>query len=293
MNPVPHTCCSLLKPIAACLLLLCNTPGHAAPGDATAAGQLAEDFLAVRETSRVPATLSLSEGRSFQSAFVKALVPKVGKRVGYKVGLVSREAQERFHTDSPVRGVLLETMILEDGAVLPPRFAVRPLLEADLVVVVKDRGINKASSVFDVAEHLKEVAAFIELPDNFLPTNPPPTAARLVAVNVGARAGVLGQRMPVEPTQRFIQSLASMVVTVTDSTGAELGRAQGSTILDQPLNAVLWLIEDLQRSGESLKAGDLISLGTIKTVPYPAGKSVTVRYVGLPRGPIQVSAHLP
>jgi 2-keto-4-pentenoate hydratase len=99
--------------------------------------------------------------------------------------------------------------------------------------------------------------------------------------------------VPFESNRRFIESLASMVVIVTDEKGAELGRGQGKAILDQPLNSVLWLIEQMDHAGEKLKPGDLISLGTIKTLPYPAGKTVTVRYLGLPRSALEVTATLP
>lgn len=255
--------------------------------------RLADDFLARREARPIASPGSLVDAHWFQQSFLRRLEPTLGKPVGYKVGLVSREAQERFKINSPVRGVLLEQMLLPNRAGAPPGFAIRPMFEADLIVVVKDKEINDAESLFDVAEHLREVVAFIELPDNFLPTNRPIDGATLMAGNVGARLGVLGQRLPVEPNQRFIESLASLTAVITDEAGTELGRGQGKAILDQPLNAVLWLLEEMQRTGEKLKPGDLISLGTIKTIPYPAGKTVTVRYLGLPRGVIQVSATLP
>jgi len=194
--------------------------------------------------------------------------------------------------EAPVRGVLLEKMLLPNHAETPAGFAVRPLLEADLIVVVKDKRINQARTPLEVAEHLKEVVAFIELPDTFIPTNPPPNGALLIAGNVGARLGVLGQRLPVKGTADFVQALADMKVSIIGSSGSELGRGEGRAILDHPLNAVLWLMEELSHSGERLKAGDLISLGSIKAIPAPAGAAVTVRYQGLPGGPIEASVRL-
>ena len=141
----------------------------------------------------------------------------------------------------------------------------------------------------EVADHLKEVMAFIELPDAFLATNPPPTGAMLTAGNVGARLGVTGRIVPVKGTAEFVKALAEMTVTVTDNTGTVLGRERGNVILDHPLNAVLWLMEELHESGIKLRAGDLISLGSIKAMPAPHAKSVTVKYDGLPGGSIDVS----
>lgn len=281
--------CLVLLSVVTGLFTFIAVPLHAALPSSKAIDEFAADYLAVREARGFKRQLSMREALAVQQSFVRKLQPTLGKPVGYKVGLVSREMQQRFGVEAPVRGVLLEKMILQNDAVIPTNFAVRPLLEADLVVVVKDKDINDAQSIIEVAEHISDVVAFIELPDAFIPTNPPPTGALLTAGNVGARLGVMGRRLPVKSTAEFVQSLARMQVTITDSTGAVLGRESGSAILDHPLNAVLWLMEELRESGVKLRPGDLISLGSIKAMPAPRGKSVTVRYDGLPGGPMDVT----
>lgn len=52
------------------------------------------------------------------------------------------------------------------------------------------------------------------------------------------------------------------------------------------MNVVLWLAADLKKSGESLKKGQLLSLGTFSQI-YPAkpGGSAKVVYEGLPGNP--------
>ena len=283
-----------LAPLVAVVLvwLASIVPGAAALPSPKAIDTFAEDYLAVREARGFGQKLSMREALAVQQSFVRKLQPTLGKQVGYKVGLVSREAQQRFGVEAPVRGVLLEKMILQNDAVIPANFAVRPLLEADLVVVVKDKDINEAQSILEVADHISDVVAFIELPDAFIATNPPPTGAQLTAGNVGARLGVMGRRLAVKGTAEFVKSLAEMQVTITDQTGAVLGRERGSVILDHPLNAVLWLMEELHESGIKLRAGDLISLGSIKALPARSGMSVTVKYDGLPGGSIDVSVRL-
>jgi hypothetical protein len=44
---------------------------------------------------------------------------------------------------------------------------------------------------------------------------------------------------------------------------------KGSAILEQPLNAVLWLIKDLKASGIELKKGDLPGFGSRSRRPPP------------------------
>jgi 2-keto-4-pentenoate hydratase len=252
--------------------------------------QLTDDYFAKRPSQSLHAGLQLDEARRVQKEFVASLVPKLGPRVGYKVGLTSKAVQEAVGASTPVRGVLLRDMMLNDGAKVSAKFGARPIWEADLIAVVKDAGINKARTPLEVARHLSEVVAFIELPDRIVAETEKVDANLITALNSSARLGVLGERVKVKATPEFVAALEKMTVTATDQSGAELAKAKGDALLGHPLNPVLWLIEDLAATGESLKAGDLISLGSFARPQEPqAGQSVTVRYDGLPGGPLKVS----
>ena len=69
-----------------------------------------------------------------------------GPVVGYKAGLTAKATQEQFGASAPVWGVLFEKIILEDGATLPAAFGARVVWEADMLLVVKDEGINDATA---------------------------------------------------------------------------------------------------------------------------------------------------
>src|SRR5436190_1512841 len=250
---------------------------------------MVENYFALRDVPAWTASSTYEQALHVQDAFVDALIPKLGKPVGFKVGLVTKEAQDRFNLTHPVRGRLLSKMLLTNDAAVPFQYGVRPVCEADLIVVVKDSAINHAENLTQALHNLKEVVAFIELADSFVATNPPVTAVALTAANVGARLGVLGERATLKTTPEFQSSLAQMHVTVRDDSGGDLGEGQGSVILSHPLNAVLWLVEDMKKSGQKLRAGDLLSLGSIKAFTPKAGQRVTVTYDGLPGGPIKVS----
>ena len=96
---------------------------------------------------------------------------KLGPRVGYKVGMVTKAGQERLGLNGPLRGVLLKAMLLPDKSEVPMGFAIRPIVEPDLMVRVKDAGINEAKTIDEAARHLDEVIAFLELADATLSTN--------------------------------------------------------------------------------------------------------------------------
>jgi 2-keto-4-pentenoate hydratase len=254
--------------------------------------QLAADYFAKRPMVVSSPEISMTDALHLQAQLVAKLSEKLGKPVGYKVGLVTKEAQQRYGVTSPVRGVLLAQMMLTNNAQVAGDYGVRPILEADLVAVVGNRGINSAVSPVEVLRNLKEIVAFIELPDNLLATNQRVTGPLLTAVNVGARYGVLGERVPVQATPAFVEVLGKMEVTLSDGTGKELARERGEMILGNPIQAVLWLIEDLRKAGRRLEPGDILSLGAVKAITPNPGQTYTVRYNGLPGGPISVSVRI-
>jgi 2-keto-4-pentenoate hydratase len=90
----------------------------------------------------------------------------------------------------------------------------------------------------------------------------------------------------VQPTQQFADALRDMRVVMTDQLGNELANSPGAAIMGHPLNAVLWLAEDLRKSGTRLRVGDKLSLGSFSALIMPApGVRVKVRYLGLPGDP--------
>jgi 2-keto-4-pentenoate hydratase len=263
---------------------------RAAAPSADAIKQLAEDYFAKRPSQSVHAGLSLEEARRARKEFVTHLTPKLGPRVGFKVGLTSKAVQESVGASSPVRGELLRDMMLKDGAKVSARFGARPIWEPDLIVVVKDAGINGAKTLLEVAGHLTEVVAFIELPDRLVAETEKVDGNLITAINTSARLGVLGQRLKVDPTPEFVATLEKIMVTATDDKGSELAKAKGDALLGHPLNPVLWLLKDLAATGEKLQAGDLISLGSFAAPQTPQpGQTITVRYDGLPGGSLKVS----
>lgn len=245
-----------------------------------------EDWKARTPTQALAAEASLEDALCAQDMLVERLEPELGAVVGYKAGLTSKATQERFGVDSPVRGRLLEGMLIESGARVPADFGARPLYEADLLLVVADEAINEATTPEEALAHISAVRPFIELPDLAVAEAEPMNGAVLTAGNVAARLGVMGPETPIEPTARTVRQLADMTAVVTDQSGAVLSQGRGSAALGNPLDAALWVVEDLGKAGKRLEAGDLISIGSLTPLaPTKAGQTVTVRYEGLPGTP--------
>jgi 2-keto-4-pentenoate hydratase len=248
-----------------------------------------KDWKSKAPTGALAAGAGLDDAMCAQDLLVERLKPELGKIVGYKAGLTSKALQERFGVSEPVRGQLLAGMLLQDGATVPASFGARPLYEADLLLVVKDEGINSATTAEEALAHISAVRPFIELPDLAVKEGEPMNGIVLAAANVAARYGVMGAEIPVNSTPDMVKALADMTVVMTDGSGAKLAEGKGNAVLGSPLNVAIWIARDMAASGTRLKAGDLISVGSFTplTPPKP-GQTVTARYDGLPGNP-QVS----
>jgi 2-keto-4-pentenoate hydratase len=205
--------------------------------------------------------------------------------VGYKAGLTNPAVQKRFNFNAPVRGTLFESMILRDagqGVDVAAKFGARPLFEADLVVEVADSGVHNATTPAEVLQYVSRIYPFMELPDLVVDDPSKLGGAQIVAINVGARLGVLGPPIAVQAAEALSERLRTMTIKLADGSGKLLDEGKGSAILEHPLNAVIWLAKDLKANGITLKPGDLLSLGSFsRLLPPQSGQTVSAVYEGL------------
>jgi len=264
--------------------LMGTMPAVAAEDCAATAARLAEAWRAKAPVTGLSGIDAVTAA-CVQKTLVQDLAADAGQPVGYKVGLTSQAMQDRLGVGHPVSGVLLGGMLREPITPVPADFAARPMVEADLVAVIGDDGVNQAKTPEEVLAHLAALQPFVELADLALAPTEKPTAEAITAINVGARLGVLGPAIPIEPG--LADRLATMKVSLTDETGKVLAEAPGSAVLGNPLNAVIWLAQDLAARGEALQPGQRVSLGSFGVPTQPVrGGVVTLRYDGLLLAPV-------
>ncbi|CAN7175404.1 hypothetical protein LJR090_000452 [Bosea sp. LjRoot90] len=259
---------------------LAATMAQAACPDAAAISGFVADWEAKRPAKAL-AVANVEDATCARGKLVAELHGKLGKIVGYKAGLTAKAVQERFKADGPVSGVLFDSMILKDGARLPAAYGARAVWEADMLLVVKDDGINAVKTPEEALRHLSGMRPFIELPDLALAPSETLDGVQLLAINVAARFGVAGAEVPLKADAATLALLAETKIVATDGGGAVLAEGTGAATLGNPLNAVVWLVQDLAKTGRKLAAGDLISVGSFSplTPPKP-GQQITVRYEG-------------
>jgi 2-keto-4-pentenoate hydratase len=270
-------CASVSAPVVA------ETPGCL---DNITVDRLLADYNARRPAANPPEAMTMADAHCTRAKLQQRLAGQAGRLVGYKAGLTNPATQKRFNTDQPVWGALYTKMLLGDGAAVDAAFGTRPLYEADLLVRVKSEAINQARTPAEVLAQVDQIIPFIELPDLIVEAPPKINGAVLSALNVGARLGVRGAAMPVPQDAagqaRLLEQLRDMNVRLVDAQGTQLGGGKGSDVLGHPLNAVAWLAQALQAQGLSLRAGQLVSVGSFSALlPPKAGLKVTAHYDGV------------
>ncbi|WP_419898534.1 2-keto-4-pentenoate hydratase [Roseomonas sp. USHLN139] len=262
--------------------------------DAAAMQAMAASLLSNAPVQAFTGNFSLADGLCAQGKLVPAMSAKLGAVVGWKVGLTNEAAQKRFGTTHPLAAPIYEaTVRARSGASLPAAFGAVPVVEADLIVRVRDAGINQAGDDHvALLRHIDQVIPFIELPDLALAEMRQMNGPNLLAVGVGARLGVVGEPITPEATPDFAARLGSMRVRLATEE-KELATAPGTALLGHPLNVIPWLVKDLASRGLALKPGDMISLGGFSpAVPAEAGRTYTTTYTGLLEQPVSVSVTL-
>ena len=274
--------------LAACASFAFSGIAAAACPSDEAIEALSRSLLANTPAPALAGMTSLADGQCGQEKLVALMVRHWGRPVGYKVGLTNPAGQQVFGIPHPVTGTIYEaTVRLRSGGEVPARFGAVSLVESDLMVRVRDEAINQARTHLEVLRNLDLVIPFMELPD--LGFTARPDGPNLLASNVGARLGVLGEGIPVQVTEEFAARLGSMTVILA-SDQRELARAPGTALLGHPLNVIPWLAQDLASRGERLRAGELISLGGFSPLfPVEPGRTYTVTYEGLLAAPVTVS----
>ena len=223
---------------------------------------------------------NLDDARAVQADLVGLMAVRY-QHAGYKVGLTDSKAQEMFGIPQPLVGVLFKEMLLPDGAVIALDSATSLLVELDLLARVNSAEINQAVSIEDVARHIDAIIPFIELPDALFRLDGGNAAPFLLAGNVGTRWGVTGTPVTVVNAQDLVEYLPAMTFHLETDTGAVLRQGQGNQILGHPLNSLLFLLKELALRDETLKPGQLISLGAIGgPVEAEQGRRYTAKYSG-------------
>jgi 2-oxo-3-hexenedioate decarboxylase/2-keto-4-pentenoate hydratase len=203
----------------------------------------------------------------------------LGGTAGFKIGCTTEVMQNYLGIDHPCAGGMSSGRIYASGSVFPADAFVRPGVECEIAVEVA-RDLTPDEAPFDrtcLQGIIAAVYPAIEIVDDRYDNWREMETPTLIADDFFHAALVRGPRV----TDWQALDLASLR-GVARVDGVEVGRGVGADILGHPLDALAWFCNHRAARGQGLRAGDLISLGSvIQTYWLNPGQSAEIGIDGL------------
>ena len=201
-----------------------------------------------------------------QEAFIQEKRRKQGGSIsGYKIILTNEGLQKTFKTDAPLYGVILNQDISVTGEISLQEFF-SPFVGAELMFITKE-DISLDADQDEIIEKTT-IAPGLELPDSRMKNwFPNLSSAQLIVDNAAAGKIVIGEPRRIDKAFK----LDEISVTLYHN-NKQITEGQSTFVLENPLNAVMWLHRKLASQGKVLKKGTIISSGTfINPLPLETG----------------------
>ncbi|MFM9937897.1 MAG: 2-keto-4-pentenoate hydratase [Hyphomicrobiaceae bacterium] len=181
--------------------------------------------------------------------------------IGWKIAATSKAGQTHIGVDGPIAGRLLKAASYPNGATVSLTGNRMRFAEPEFAFRV-GRAMAPRAAPYTVAEAASAMDALlpaIEIPDSRLESFVTAGAAQLIADNACGREFIAG---PPTSTEAW-RSLDLARHPVHARVGNRYTRdGLGANVLDGPLLALTWLVNELSGLGITLGAGEIITTGT-------------------------------
>lgn len=233
----------------------------------------------VEQFSKRHPSMSIADSYAIQREWTALKIAAGDKIVGRKIGLTSRAMQIASQIAEPDYGVLLKSMVIENGSeVEAARFLV-PRFEVEFAFILGKPLQGPDVTLFDVLDATDYVVPALELIDARIElfdrvTKAPRKVLDTIADNAASAGIVMGGR-PMRPDQVDWRSAGALLFKngVVEESGL------GAAVLNHPGNGVAWLANKLALHGDGLEAGQVVLGGSFtRPVHCAAGDTFHADY---------------
>lgn len=205
--------------------------------------------------TRIDETLTIERAYAVQTRVVRKTL-RGEAPVGFKAGLTSQSAQDRFNAHGPIAGVLLVP-----ASATPRELRLSELrglyLELEVALRVGKRIDERLADIEALKAHIDGIAPAIELPNLDYDMPERLTATDIVASNVAAAYFVTGEF--VSPSRRDPNRVTATLVCDGHKANVGVGR---DSMGDQWV-AALWLANTMIDQGWVLEPGQVLLTGAL------------------------------
>ncbi|MDX9873405.1 MAG: 2-oxo-hepta-3-ene-1,7-dioic acid hydratase [Spongiibacteraceae bacterium] len=229
-------------------------------------------------TNQYPA-MQMDDAYAVQAEWVRQKRARGDAIVGWKIGLTSKAMQAALSIDIPDSGVLFESMLFGNGAVVPPDRFIQPRIEAEIAFMTRKAIDPDDLSAEALLDAMAYAAPALEILDTRIQRRDPGTG-RLrtvfdtIADNAANAGVVLGA--PVSDLAALDLRWVGAIVSrndVVEETGL------GAGVLGHPLTSVAWLVERLATYGDHIEAGQIVLAGSfIRPIEAPSGSVIVADF---------------
>ena len=220
----------------------------------------------------------LAEAYAMQEHLQDLLAPERGAIAGYKIAITTPVMQRLMGLDHPCGGAVFQKQLHASPATLRCADYTHVAVECEIGVRLgTDLPAGRSYDRDTVGEAVDACMASIEIIDDQNADYKLANALDLIADNSWNAGCVIGP--PVTGWRRLDLAKLSGRMLIN---GEEVGRGVGADVLGHPLEALAWLANILAERGRPLRAGMIVSTGSIVSTKYPKpGDTVVAALEGL------------
>jgi 2-oxo-hept-3-ene-1,7-dioate hydratase len=236
----------------------------------------------IEQFSRRHPDMTLDDSYAIQREWIQFKRESGRRTIGRKIGLTSRAMQIASQITEPDHGVLLDDMVVQDGAEIQASRFIVPRLEVEFAFILRHALTGPSVTIFDVLRATEYVVPALELIDARIEqfdrtTRQPRKVVDTVADNAANAAIILGSR-PVHPDSVDLRWCGALLFKngVIEESGL------GAAVLNHPANGVAWLANKIAPYKESLQPGEIVLSGSFtRPVACAAGDTFHADYSAL------------
>ena len=219
--------------------------------------------------------MTMDDAYAIQGEWVRMRRAAGDRVVGWKIGLTSKAMQAALSINTPDSGVLLESMVFENGATIPAGRFIQPRVEAEIAFVMKAPIDGRNLSPEAVLDAIDHIAPALEILDTRITRNDPRSGkSRTVLDTISDNAANGGIVLGV-PRRDFRSLDLRWLGAIVSRDGEVVETGLGAGVLNDPLVAVAWLAERLATYGDQIEAAQIVLSGSfIRPIEAPPGSSL-------------------
>lgn len=179
------------------------------------------------------------------------------ERVGWKLGLTSKEKQKMIGVHEPSYGVLLANMQLNEDEPISVSQFIHAKIEPEIAFIFKKEVKGPHITVADIMNATAYVAPALEIIDSRF-QGFKFTHADAVSDNSSSSRFIIGERF-LEPSTLDLRLMGM----VFKQNGQVLSTSSGAAVMGHPARAVAWLANKLYKTGQGIRPGEIVLSGAI------------------------------